>query len=181
VSSDQKISNLNKNSPSQRFASFCVASQTTHKYEDTTKMMLYPNRISAKVMAGSLRSTSSKRTFSLVQVIRAPPMLIHHSNRHALPVSTLLRHKSSAAVSLSNDTDAFSQYSKGHAAAAAARTKVNGALTRDEPWMINLERGKDNPWLTGPRSEDWFTGLPPSQCPGKSRHKSCRSSCCFNL
>ena len=130
-------------------------------------MMLYPNRISAKVIAASLRSTSSKRTFSLVQVIRAPPMLIRHSNRHTLPISTLLRQKSSAAVSLFNDADAFSRYSKGHAAAAAARTKENGGFARDEPWMINLERGKDNPWLTGPRSEDWFTGVPPSQCPGK--------------
>jgi hypothetical protein len=36
-----------------------------------------------------------------------------------------------------------------------------------EPWMANLGRTDQN-WLEGPRSQDWFTGVHPSACPGES-------------
>jgi len=37
--------------------------------------------------------------------------------------------------------------------------------TRKEAWMVNLDRG-DNEWLTGPRSNEWYTGKSPLHCPG---------------
>ena len=38
--------------------------------------------------------------------------------------------------------------------------------THHEAWMVNLGRG-DEEWLTGPRGEEWYTGLKPSLCPGE--------------
>ncbi len=39
--------------------------------------------------------------------------------------------------------------------------------SHQEAWMVNLGRG-DEAWLSGPRHSDWFTGLEPIACPGKS-------------
>lgn len=55
---------------------------------------------------------------------------------------------------------------KGLAAAAQLRATTD-KLSHEEAWMINLGRGSDNEWLTGPREEDWFTGVHPRDCPGK--------------
>lgn len=54
---------------------------------------------------------------------------------------------------------------QGHASAAAYR--VEKGLSED-PWMINLNRGNNNAWLSDSRNEsEWFTGLAPKDCPGK--------------
>lgn len=109
---------------------------------------------------------ASNRSLITVSSSKTP---IRHFNRRTLPVSTILRNKSTAAAAtdLEEDhLDASSGNAQGHAAAAEARNELNNSHT--ESWMINLGRGTNNQWLTGPRSEDWFTGLPPSQCPGKS-------------
>lgn len=39
--------------------------------------------------------------------------------------------------------------------------------SHQEAWMVNIGRG-DEAWLSGPRHSDWFTGLEPIACPGKS-------------
>lgn len=140
------------------------------------KMMLHSKKVSTKAMIASVRSIGSKRCFTLFgsATTRKPPsvtpqMAIRHSNRHTLPVSTLLRYKSSAAVSqVPDDTEEITGHSEGHAAAAEARNKFD--TSHEEAWMINLGRGSNNQWLTGPRSDEWFTGLPPSQCPGKYKY-----------
>jgi hypothetical protein len=42
--------------------------------------------------------------------------------------------------------------------------------SHEQAWKVNLGRGDDNRWLTGARSDDWFTGLSPKSCPGKHVH-----------
>jgi hypothetical protein len=39
--------------------------------------------------------------------------------------------------------------------------------THFEDWMVNLGRGRNKEWLTGPRPKEWFTGLNPENCPGR--------------
>ena len=59
---------------------------------------------------------------------------------------------------------------KGFAAAAELRAiqqSKETSLSHEENWIINLGRGDDNEWLTGPRAEEWFTGIHPRICPGK--------------
>jgi len=64
----------------------------------------------------------------------------------------------------------FHRY-EGHASAAATLLSSTHSTTKhayEEPWMINLHRGNNNEWLSGPRNEkEWFTGLAPRDCPGK--------------
>ena len=65
-----------------------------------------------------------------------------------------------------SDGDELEVRTKGFA--AAAQLRATEKLSHDEPWMINLGRGIDNDWLTGPRDDDWFTGIHPRDCPGKA-------------
>lgn len=71
---------------------------------------------------------------------------------------------------------ASNQYD-GHAKAAMARSGAAGAVfSHEEAWMINLGRGDNNAWLTGPRNVDeWYTGLKPSVCPGADTKGKIRS------
>ena len=133
----------------------------------TSKMMMCMNRFGAITSLRSI-ANQTRRTFVVkVPVIRTAPT--SNRVRQALPsssaISTSLRYKSVAAVPEYDYDEVFAVKSKGHADAAAARTELD---TRpDEAWRINLGRGNVNQWLTGPRSEDWFTGMLPSCCPGK--------------
>jgi hypothetical protein len=96
------------------------------------------------------------------------------------------RFKSSAPIASSTDSESDEdegQFTRspaslgfshlGHAQAAQHRLTKNATATENgavpESWMINLGRGNDNAWLTGPRNEqEWFTGVAPvNQCPGK--------------
>lgn len=133
--------------------------------------MMLGRRVTTKTMLDVIRSVgrnrnASNRSLITVSTSKTP---IRHFNRRVLPVSTTLRNKSTAAAATDLEEDhlhAASGNAQGHAAAAEARNELNNSHA--ESWMINLGRGTNNQWLTGPRSEDWFTGLPPSQCPGKS-------------
>jgi hypothetical protein len=78
-----------------------------------------------------------------------------------------------------SDEDFTSRYT-GHKAAANLRAAASGNNTNNntlqEPWMINLGRGNDNAWLTGPRTASWFTGISPADgCPGVDEHGRIRS------
>ena len=87
-------------------------------------------------------------------------------------ISTNRRWKSTAAVYDSDsdgDNNMENHPSKGFSAAQQLRTPEN-KLSHEEAWMINLGRGNDNEWLTGPREKEWFTGIHPSDCPGKLCH-----------
>jgi len=120
---------------------------------------------------------TKKATFSFIRSFGTRSNVVPHHSSSA--VSTL-RHRVKARSALS--TAAWRQNSsyaahtieeheqlhgniQGHAAAAAIRTST--VKSHEEAWMINLGRGKENAWLTGPRSDEWFTGVVPANCPGK--------------
>eukprot|EP00978_Attheya_sp_CCMP212_P016111 scaffold41953_cov53-Attheya_sp.AAC.3 len=49
-----------------------------------------------------------------------------------------------------------------------------------EAWMVNLNRGDDK-WLSSSRTPDWFTGVPPTSCPGVDTNGKIRSLSLPNL
>jgi hypothetical protein len=66
--------------------------------------------------------------------------------------------------------------------AAASHHTPKSSLAQQEAWMINLGRGDNDQWLTGPRDEDeWFTGLKPSLCPGVQVNSSNDASRKYHL
>lgn len=128
-------------------------------------MLARNTAIKIAVLSG-LRSVGGKRHF--VSNSKSSPssssgLALHHrSARSALSVT--LRQSSSAAAR--DDAEDFHGPPEGHAAEAAVR--MNTLKSHEEAWMINLGRRRENAWLTGPRSDEWFTGVVPSKCPGKS-------------
>ena len=125
-------------------------------------MMLCRNRVNSII---SLAYVGNRRALVVKIPLQTNPVAIRHSFRHPLRSSTSLRYKSTVAVPEYDYDEVLAVKSKGLAAAAAARTKLDKPL--DEAWTINLGRGNVNQWLSGPRSEVWFTGMHPSYCPGE--------------
>ena len=85
-----------------------------------------------------------------------------------------IRSKSSgAAFSHSIEDDADVSYD------TTISTANGGGVGRShqEAWMVNLNRGNENEWLSRPRSSDWYTGLEPSICPGESVYLYCMHLC----
>jgi hypothetical protein len=80
--------------------------------------------------------------------------------------SGLSRFKSTMAAYDEGEDDNIDFRHQGHVAAAEARAS-DAVKSHDEAWRINLGRDGDNEWLTGPRDQDWFTGVAPRECPGK--------------
>jgi Sulfatase-modifying factor enzyme 1 len=75
-----------------------------------------------------------------------------------------------------NTAGSDKRLSSHHGHAEAAKSRVDGMTSLDDSWRINLGRGDNNAWLTGPRNEDeWFTGLKPSVCPGVDSKGKIRS------
>ena len=87
-------------------------------------------------------------------------------SRRSLSTSTLYekRHQSSVRVAtfVDEDSECVSYFPKNTSHVTPPIQK-----TQYEDWMINLGRGRNKVWLTGPRPKDWFTGLNPELCPGK--------------
>lgn len=77
----------------------------------------------------------------------------------------LSRFKSTMAAYDEGEDDGIDYRHQGHVAAAKSRVS-NAVKPHDEDWMINLGRDGDNEWLTGPRDQEWFTGVAPRNCPG---------------
>ena len=97
------------------------------------------------------------------------------ADKHTVHRRTILRENASAALAATT-TDSKRFKSSGAAAStldydddttptATSYGVSDLGRTRQEAWMVNLNRG-DNDWLTGPRSEDWYTGKSPNHCPG---------------
>lgn len=64
-----------------------------------------------------------------------------------------------------DDDERVIQYAT--ATAATGALSGNGSLAHQEAWKVNLGRGDNDAWLTGPRNADeWFTGRKPAECPG---------------
>jgi hypothetical protein len=101
------------------------------------------------------------------------------SNLHAKRnvYRTILRENTSAAIATTTHSIKTRAKSSGAAVASALEyddddtatstphESSEARRTRQEAWMVNLNRG-DNEWLIGPRSEEWYTGKPPKYCPG---------------
>ena len=90
-------------------------------------------------------------------------------------------YKSSLASNNENDwenSDDLDLKTKGFKAAVSANSaKANFLANRshEEAWMINLDRDGDKEWLTGPRTDEWFTGVHPRECPGVDENGMLRS------
>ncbi|CAB9522563.1 Hercynine oxygenase [Seminavis robusta] len=123
--------------------------------------------------------TASSKSSSLVDASVVAP----ETKSLWTPRSPIFRRrwKSSRAAAVydtdSDDQDDLEVRTKGLAAAAQLRaTSASSAeLSHEEAWMINLGRGDDNEWLTGPREDEWFTGIHPRDCPGVDAKGKIRS------
>lgn len=130
--------------------------------------MMFAGHSARLLAATTLRSAAYKKQLSststkLALRLRSNCNRTSTTHRHK---STLLRNKSTAAALADDDYgDVLNGNSSEHAAAMKARVSMD--KSHEEAWMINLGRGNDNEWLSGPRPQEWFTGLPPSKCPGK--------------
>jgi hypothetical protein len=130
--------------------------------------MMFAGHSTRALAAATLRSAAYKKQFLSTSTKLA---LTLRSNRNRS--STTLRHKftvlrnKSTAAALTDDAygDVLNGHSSGHAAAMKARVSMD--KSHEEAWMINIGRGNENEWLSGPRPQEWFTGLSPSKCPGK--------------
>jgi hypothetical protein len=125
-------------------------------------MMLARNTAVKKTVFSCLRSVGGKRNLfsnSKSSISSSSGFTLHHrSARPALTVT--LRQSSSAAP-----RDEAEDY---HVPPEGVVAPVAPQYSHKEAWMINLGRGRENAWLTGPRSDEWFTGVVPAKCPGKS-------------
>ena len=91
------------------------------------------------------------------------------SATHKKKQTTALRRNNSSLASAVNDwtDDESSMNSPAAAFVLQQQQQKADPVSTKEAWMVNLGRNDDNAWLTGPRNEqEWFTGVPPSQCPG---------------
>jgi hypothetical protein len=138
----------------------------------TITMMLSPQAARMSCVSTSLghirRSTRflsiGRRHFD--PSIRSRFRLSSDTSRAFSVSAGLSRFKSTmAAYDESEDGDNIDYRHKGHVAAAKARAS-DASKSHDEAWMINLGRDGDNEWLTGPRDQEWFTGVAPRECPG---------------
>ncbi|KAL7447072.1 hypothetical protein ACHAXM_010743 [Skeletonema potamos] len=135
--------------------------------------------------ASSLRMVASRATGTIRPTRR--PITRSHTTLHVLTTSnlhakrnvyrTILRENTSAAIATTTHSIKTRAKSSGAAVASALEyddddtatstphESSEARRTRQEAWMVNLNRG-DNEWLIGPRSEEWYTGKPPKYCPG---------------
>lgn len=130
---------------------------SSHRSLSTLKSAFSSSPSSSSPLASFL--IFKKRDYSWVPRRLSRPFLSTTNNRW----------KSTAAAAYDSDSDGndddLDTRSKRFATAAQLRT-TSGKLSHEEAWMINLGRGNDDEWLTGPREEDWFTGIHPRVCPG---------------
>jgi hypothetical protein len=127
-------------------------------------MMLSPQAARMGTVWTTLRKIGPASRFSLPKKKLLRTDL--GGRRHSLLASSTVRWQSTQ-TALYDSEDDLDYRSKGLASAAALRVSTSATLA-DDLWKINLHRGNDNAWLTGPRkAEEWFTGLAPNECPGK--------------
>jgi len=121
--------------------------------------MMFARQSTRALASATLRSAGGRKQLSTSR------KLALRLQKASIRPNRSTRHKSTAAAAIDYEDDVATDSSIGHAAAAEARATMG--KSHEEAWMINLGRGNENEWLTGPRHEDWFTGLAPSKCPGK--------------
>ena len=139
-----------------------VAWQPTRGYVASTTMSglpLSPSVRSLSTQAATCDGVSDEEELS--HYSSPPPPLASH--RH-------VDSPTSVVTSLSSST--VNRHSSVRNESLAPPTAVSAASVV-EAWAANLGRGNDDAWLNGPRSEDWYTGVPPTQlCPGIDNNKN---------
>jgi hypothetical protein len=133
-------------------------------------IIMFAGHSTRALAAATLQSAACKK-----QLFSTSKQLSLRLRSNRSRTSTTLRHKStvsrnkSTAAALADDgyDDFLKDHSSGHASAAAMKARGSLGKSHEEAWMINLGRENENEWLLGPRPQEWFTGLPPSKCPGK--------------
>lgn len=127
-------------------------------------MMLSNNIATKKATLSFIRSFGTRRNVVQHHSSSAVSTLRHRVKARSALSTAAWRQSSSYAAHTIEEHEQLHGNIQGHAAAAAIRTSTG--KSHEEAWMINLGRGKENAWLTGPRSDEWFTGVVPANCPG---------------
>eukprot|EP00544_Gedaniella_sp_CCMP2646_P001270 CAMPEP_0202510280 /NCGR_PEP_ID=MMETSP1361-20130828/53213_1 /ASSEMBLY_ACC=CAM_ASM_000849 /TAXON_ID=210615 /ORGANISM="Staurosira complex sp., Strain CCMP2646" /LENGTH=924 /DNA_ID=CAMNT_0049144539 /DNA_START=67 /DNA_END=2841 /DNA_ORIENTATION=+ len=122
----------------------------------------------------SLRSIGGKR--QQLSAVRMLASRLRLSNKTFIrQQSSVSRHNSTAAALVDDYEDDLPLVDPTIGHAAAVKARASKETSHEEAWMVNLGRGNDNEWLTGPRPVEWFTGLEPTKCPGVDAHGKIRS------
>jgi hypothetical protein len=126
--------------------------------------MLYPIRTTKLISANLAAIGFKKRFLANLSLRNVEEKLFSLRSSTDSPVPNL-RFKSSAA----NDRLVFSENNDIATSESALSdfSPQNWNSSQEHAWKVNLGRGSNNKWLTGARSDDWFTGLSPKSCPGK--------------
>lgn len=117
----------------------------------------------------TLRQIGKSRKFSVATgrrelMLRSGNQKSNISRASVALVNDVNRWKSTVAAYGDSDDEEMFHKTRGHAEAA----QVRSGFSHEEAWMVNLGRGDNNEWLLGPRdSDEWFTGLKPTLCPGE--------------
>ena len=192
--SSSRVAGLPKNI-STLLVRYLFSASSAYNNTSLTTQAPIPTMISAA--ASRSRSTSSSlrlvtsRTTTGSRTIRPtrhhPPMRsittlhVTSNNPNAKRFNayrTILRENASSASAAAAAAMTISTRAKSSGAAVASALEYDGddddtatpyydERTRQESWMVNLNRGDDNTWLTGPRTDnEWYTGKSPKHCPG---------------
>ena len=112
-------------------------------------------------------------------IVRAPPgnpttmaFMSRSSSNSSRPLG--IRTKSSGSASFLRQSEENEEKYDAYCPSGTGDGSSNGIAagaewmgrSHYESWMANLGRG-DEAWLSRPRSQDWYTGLQPGNCPGK--------------
>lgn len=88
----------------------------------------------------------------------------NYGNENLLSIAPIFFREQSTSISFEElEVEGLDETTRRLSAAASISS------SHKEGWMVNLGRGKNNEWLSQQRSEEWYTGVPPSSCPGKLR------------
>ncbi len=110
------------------------------------------------------------------QAFSSETRLSSRGNRVLLPETPRIVLSSNAARWKSTLASYESDEENDVVATTTRSTVGEGSLSHEEAWMVNLGRGDNNEWLTGPRDADeWFTGKQPKICPGVDGKETIRS------
>jgi len=94
----------------------------------------------------------------------------NYGNENLLSIAPIFFREQSTSISFEElEVEGLDETTRRLSAAASISS------SHKEDWMVNLGRGKNNEWLSQQRSEEWYTGVPPSSCPGTDVHGNLRS------
>jgi len=140
-----------------------VISSTLSKVKSSSKSSFKP-------ILSVQYSTKTKKTSSLPVLVRNKIKNAYGTSNHLLFEKNTLK---AAGVVLNNNLRYQSTLSYED---DVEDIQIPHDKSRMESWMVNLRGGYDDEWLTGPRAQEWFTGVSPNNaCPGTDSKGKIRS------